>query len=141
MAINFFQEEVDFKLSNRSKRKKWLKEIASSESHKIGEVNYIFCSDEYLYRMNLEYLNHDTYTDVITFDNSEKEEVIEGDIFISLERVHENALTLQKTIDNELNRVMCHGLLHLLGYKDKSQEESLIMRRKEEESIQLFENL
>jgi len=141
MAINFFVEEISFSLNQKLKRKKWLKSIAESENHVIGELNFIFCSDEYLYKINVEYLNHDTYTDIITFDNSEKENVIEGDIFISIDRVKENAKVLEKEEEQELNRVISHGLFHLLGYKDKSKEESELMRSKEEIAIGLFKKI
>lgn len=140
MAINFFEENVEFNLSNRFKRKQWLKRIAKEELAKIGELNYIFCSDEYLHKLNVTYLNHDTYTDIITFDNSDKKNTIEGDVFISIDRIRENAYRLGQSEERELSRVICHGLFHLLGYNDKSEEESSLMRNKEEVSIQLFEN-
>ena len=141
MAINFFEEEVSFSLKEKRKRKTWLKKIAEAENHKILELNYIFCSDEYLLNINVEYLDHDTYTDIITFDNSEKEEVLEGDIFISIERVRENSQTLEINEEKELSRVISHGLFHLLGYKDKSEEEAILMRNKEEFAINLFEEI
>lgn len=141
MAINFFKEDINFNLTKRLKRKKWLSHIAEEESANIRELNYIFCSDEYLHKINIDYLNHDTYTDVITFDNSTQKNKIEGDVFISIDRVRENAFSFGIPEEKELNRVICHGLFHLLGYKDKSKEEVSIMRNKEELSIQLFENL
>lgn len=141
MAINFFSEDVNFNLSEKLKRKQWLKKIAIGEKTAIGELNYIFCSDEYLHKINLDYLNHDTYTDIITFDNSEHDNKIEGDIFISIDRVKENATKHQVSEEKELSRVISHGLLHLLGYKDKSKEEALEMRSKEEEAIQLFDKI
>lgn len=141
MAINFFEEETPFRFEKRLKRKKWLKSIAESEEYKIKDLNYIFCSDEYLYNINVEYLNHHTYTDIITFDNSEEEETIEGDIFISIERVQENSSKHQASIEDELSRVISHGLFHLIGYKDKKKEEAEIMRSKEEFAINLFKNI
>ncbi|WP_373396198.1 rRNA maturation RNase YbeY [Algoriphagus halophilus] len=141
MAINFFEEEITFRLDKRQKRKKWLKSIADSEEFKILDLNYIFCSDEYLYNINVEYLNHDTYTDIITFDNSEEEDKIEGDIFISIDRVEENSKKLQVPIEDELSRVISHGLFHLMGYKDKKKEEVEMMRTKEEFAINLFQNI
>ena len=141
MAINFFEEETTFRLDKRQKRKKWLKSIADSEEFKILDLNYIFCSDEYLYNINVEYLNHDTYTDIITFDNSEEENKIEGDIFISIDRVEENSKKLQVPIEDELSRVISHGLFHLMGYKDKKKEEVEKMRTKEEFAINLFQNI
>jgi rRNA maturation RNase YbeY len=138
MAIYFFSEEINFELKEKLIRKRWLKSIATKAGFTIRELNYVFCSDEYLYRMNLEYLNHDTYTDIITFDNSEKEFDIAGDIFVSIDRVGENAQTNNQKVETELNRVLVHGLLHLMGYKDKTKEESTMMRQKEEESINLY---
>jgi rRNA maturation RNase YbeY len=138
MAIYFFSEEINFELKEKLIRKRWLKSIATKAGFTIKELNYVFCSDEYLYRMNLEYLNHDTYTDIITFDNSEKEFDIAGDIFVSIDRVGENAQINNQKVETELNRVLVHGLLHLMGYKDKTKEESTLMRQKEEESINLY---
>lgn len=138
MAIYFFSEEINFELKEKLNRKRWLKNIAIKAGFKIKELNYVFCSDEYLYQMNLEYLNHETYTDIITFDNSEKEFDLSGDIFISIDRVNENAKTHNQEIETELSRVLAHGLLHLMGYKDKTKEESTLMRQKEEESISLY---
>ena len=138
MAIYFFSEEINFELKEKLNRKRWLKNIAIKAGFKIKELNYVFCSDEYLYQINLEYLNHETYTDIITFDNSEKEFDLSGDIFISIDRVNENAKTHNQEIETELSRVLAHGLLHLMGYKDKTKEESTLMRQKEEESINLY---
>jgi rRNA maturation RNase YbeY len=141
MAINFFTEDIPFNLPKKLKRKQWLKSIALSESFLITELNYIFCSDDYLHQMNVDYLNHDTYTDIITFDNSEEEAKIEGDVFISVDRVRENAAKHNITEELELSRVISHGLFHLMGYKDKSKEEALKMRSKEEYAIELFDKL
>ncbi len=139
MAINFFTEDIKFESSQKLKRKKWLKRLAETEGFQIQELNYIFCSDEYLYQVNMEYLNHDDYTDIITFDNSEQEKLIEGDIFISIDRVRENAEKHQQTEERELSRVISHGIFHLVGYKDKSDSEAKQMRSKEEFAIDLFE--
>lgn len=141
MPINFFTEEVLFFLKEKRKRKTWLKKLAESENQKISELNYIFCSDEYLYNINLKYLNHDTYTDIITFDNSEEGSEIEGDIFISVERVKENSQNLNTGEEQEISRVISHGLFHLLGYKDKTQEEADMMRSKEDFAISLYEKI
>jgi rRNA maturation RNase YbeY len=138
MAIYFFSEEINFELKEKLNRERWLKNIATKAGFNIRELNYVFCSDEYLYQINLEYLNHETYTDIITFDNSEKEFDLSGDIFISIDRVNENAKTHNQEIETELSRVLAHGLLHLMGYKDKTKEESTLMRQKEEESINLY---
>jgi probable rRNA maturation factor len=141
MAINFFTEDIKFDLTQKQKRKNWLKQIAQSENFKIGELNYIFCSDEYLYQINVDYLNHHTYTDIITFDNSEEEQLIEGDIFVSIDRVKENAQKLNQEESSELSRVISHGLLHLMGYKDKTKTDAEVMRSKEAFAIELFQTL
>jgi rRNA maturation RNase YbeY len=141
MAVNFFTEDIPFNLPKKQKRKQWLKSIALSESFLITELNYIFCSDDYLHQMNVDYLNHDTYTDIITFDNSEEKSKIEGDVFISVDRVRENATKHNISEELELSRVISHGLFHLMGYKDKSKEEALKMRSKEEYAIELFDKL
>jgi probable rRNA maturation factor len=138
MAIHFFQEDVRFNLSDKLKTKKWLKQLASEEGFKIEQLNYIFCSDEYLYSINIDYLDHDTYTDIITFDNSDEDHVLEGDIFISINRIKENAETQQQEFLDELLRVLSHGLYHLCGYKDKLEREISIMRSKEDEAIKKF---
>ena len=138
MAIHFFSEEIPYTLKEKLNRKRWLTKIATNAGFKIKELNYVFCSDEYLYQMNRDYLKHDTYTDIITFDNSEKKDDIEGDIFVSIDRVRENAKTHTQEVETEMNRVLAHGLLHLMGYKDKSKEEAALMRLKEEESIKLY---
>ena len=106
MAVNFFREDIKFNLPNKLKRKAWLNNIAKTEGFKIAELSYIFCSDEYLHKMNLDYLDHDTLTDIITFDNSEEEGIIEGDIFISVDRVRDNAKQLSLTEEIELSRVI-----------------------------------
>jgi len=139
MAITFFKEDTDVKIKPQKRFKNWLTQIALDHEYKIKDLNYIFCSDQYLHNINLEYLNHDTYTDIITFDNSEKEKIIEGDIFISWERVQENAHTNKVPSDIELLRVMSHGLLHLLGYKDKTKNQKLEMRTLEEKCILMFQ--
>ncbi|MFM7628721.1 MAG: rRNA maturation RNase YbeY [Algoriphagus sp.] len=141
MAIHFFSEQIAFQLPNKQKRKIWLGQLAKEDGFSLKELNYIFCTDEYLYQLNLDYLQHTTYTDTITFDSSEKEMELEGDIFISIERVKENALVHQTLFENELSRVMAHGALHLMGYKDKYKEEVALMRKKEEEAITLYQNL
>ncbi|MCL6258399.1 rRNA maturation RNase YbeY [Aquiflexum sp. TKW24L] len=140
MAILFFEEDIKFSMQEKTKTKKWLKEIANLQGFKVSELNYIFCSDEYLYNINVEYLDHKTYTDIITFDNSEKEKEIEGDIFVSIDRVKENALKENVPFEKELLRVMSHGLLHLMGYKDKREEDINTMREMENKAITLYEN-
>lgn len=141
MAIRFFAEEVKFKLHNKNKYKTWLKKVAFEEGFTIEDLNYIFCTDEYLYEINLKYLQHDDYTDVITFDQSEHPKKISGEIYISIDRVTENADILQVTFDREINRVVSHGLLHLCGYTDKSESDKTKMRLKEEAAIDILEEL
>jgi len=141
MSVNFFNEDIPFILKNKIKRKHWLKAIAAAHDSKIGELNFIFCSDEHLHKINLDYLDHDTYTDIITFDNSEVEKLIEGDIFISIDRVKENSNTLNTIQEEEINRVISHGLFHLLGFKDKSELETTLMREKEQLAIDLYNSI
>lgn len=129
--INFFVEEIDFKLKNKKNLRSWIEQTVLAEKFTLKEVNFIFCPDAYLLKINQDYLQHDTYTDIITFDNSKTEKEIVGDIFISVERVSENALTYQTTALQELHRVMIHGTLHLLGYKDKAAKEKKLMTTKE----------
>jgi rRNA maturation RNase YbeY len=130
--IHFFNEDVDFKVPNPRKTKTWLKGIINSEDYELNQLNYIFCSDEYLLNINRQYLDHDFYTDIITFDSSENKGIVEGDIFISIERVQENANDLNKTFEDELRRVLAHGILHLVGYNDIEDEQELEMRLKED---------
>lgn len=136
--IIFFNEDINFKFQGKNVIKAWLKKVADKEGFKVKNLNYIFCSDEYLHKINVEYLEHDTYTDIITFDNSEEDDVIEGDIFVSIERVKENSQTLNTVFDDELKRVIVHGLLHLCGYDDHSIEDKAEMRRLESEYISIF---
>ena len=141
MAIHFFKEDVRFTFQSNKERKAWIKATAAQYQFKVGELNYIFCSDEYLRGVNVEFLNHDYYTDIITFDNSETDNKIEGDIYISIDRVKENAISHNEAFENELNRVLIHGLLHLIGFGDKSAEESTKMRSLENEAILKFNTL
>ena len=132
--IHFFQEETSFQLDNAVKVSRWLEKIAAKEGKNINTLNYIFCSDEYLYHINVEYLDHHTYTDIITFPYEENDD-LESDIFISIDRVKENALQYKISFEQELYRVMAHGLLHLCGYGDKTPTEKITMRAKEEEYL------
>lgn len=132
--ITFLTEDIAFKLQEKLKHKSWLKDVAKVEGFEIGELNYIFCSDAYLLDINQKYLGHDTLTDIVTFDNSENPSILEGDIFISVERVRENALKFD-TANSELKRVMVHGLLHLIGYKDKGKAQKELMSKKENEHL------
>ncbi len=140
LPINFFSEEIDFQLENEEKTSNWLQKIANKEGFIVAAINYIFCDDEYLHKINMEYLNHDTYTDIITFDNSEDEDeqVLEGDIFISVDRVKENSAELKTTFEQEIHRVMVHGLLHLTGYDDHSEEDKQLMRDKENQALAIL---
>ena len=131
-AIHYFEEDIQFSLQQAIRVSDWIISCIQSEGKQVGELNYIFCSDEYLHKINMEYLNHDTFTDIITFDNSESEAMIEGDIFISIDRVRDNAQDLQIAFDEELARVMIHGVLHLVGFQDKTPEQRHNMRAKED---------
>ena len=138
--VSFHVEgDLKFQFEKELSYNSWLQSVALEEGSKIRELNYIFMTDEELLQMNIEYLSHDTYTDVITFDNSESEEFITGDIFISVERVQENAKTFNTIFENELSRVMVHGLLHLLGYEDKSDDDLKNMRSLEDKYLQLLD--
>jgi rRNA maturation RNase YbeY len=132
-----FNYETDFELSNELYYQQWLSSVILSEKKTEGEINYIFCDDEYLHKINLEYLQHDTLTDVISFDYPIGNE-LHGDIFISIERVADNANDFNVAFDDELKRVMVHGLLHFCGYKDKSESDEAMMRDKEDEKILMF---
>lgn len=132
-----FNYETDFLLENESDYERWIQQIIITENKQEGEINYVFCDDEYLLDINQKYLNHDYYTDIISFDYSVANE-LHGDIFISIDRVRENANEFKVSFHNELLRVMAHGVLHYCGYKDKTDEESALMRTKENESILLF---
>ncbi|QIL39505.1 rRNA maturation RNase YbeY [Pedobacter sp. HDW13] len=134
-AISFFTESVTYNLPQKLKIKKWLKASIEKEGFKLGELNFIFCSDEYLLGINQQYLSHDTYTDIITFDNSDEEKLIVSDIFISIERVKENAITFKTSAFDEVCRIMMHGTLHLLGYKDKGKAAKALMTQKEDEYL------
>jgi rRNA maturation RNase YbeY len=140
IMISFFSEDIKFELSNQERIAKWLKSAITTHKKQLVEISYVFCSDEYLHKINVEYLNHDTYTDIITFDNSETESEIESDIFVSVERVKENANEFGVSFDHELHRVLVHGLLHLLGFKDKTESEASEMRKQEEFWLTQLEN-
>ena len=131
-VIDFFSEDIDFELPQQEEVIAWLQSVAKHENADIQELSYVFCTDEYLLEMNQQYLEHDTFTDVITFDYAEEEGIIEGDVFISVERTRENAAGLGIAHLDELHRVMAHGLLHLLGYTDKAEADQQEMRKKED---------
>ena len=134
--INFFSEN-NFELEDNVAYEKWLQNVIISEEKKEGDINYIFCDDEYLHEINVKYLNHDDYTDIISFDNAVGN-ILHGDIFISTERVAENAEKFQVSFQKELKRGIAHGLLHFCGYKDKTDDEAQLMREKEDEKIKMF---
>ena len=132
-----FNYETDFNLDNEEAVSSWLTNVIISENKKEGEINYIFCDDDYLHKINLEYLNHDTLTDIISFDYTLGNE-LSGDIFISIERVKDNANDFKVSFDEELKRVLVHGVLHYCGYKDKGESDELLMRSKEEDKLKMF---
>ncbi len=132
-----FNYETDFELENEAQYEDWISRIIQSEGFDEGEINYIFCDDEYLHKINVEYLDHDTLTDIISFDYTVGN-LIQGDIFISVERVKDNANDFNVSFKEELKRVLSHGVLHYCGYKDKSPKDEALMRSKEEEKMQMF---
>ncbi|HCA08871.1 MULTISPECIES: rRNA maturation RNase YbeY [unclassified Chryseobacterium] len=136
--IQFFYENLQESVS--TDYQKWLEDIILSEGKKTGEINYIFCDDEYLLKINQDYLQHDYYTDIITFDYV-KGKTISGEIFVSLQRISDNASTLSRDYEEELKRVLAHGILHLAGYKDKTEEEEKEMRRMEDLYLAKFRDL
>ncbi|WP_317192262.1 rRNA maturation RNase YbeY [Hymenobacter ruricola] len=137
-GIEFMVEDVpEFELSDAEELIGWIERVASVHEHRIVQLTYIFCSDDYLHQLNVEYLDHDTLTDVITFDNSDDADILEGDIFISVERVRDNAQDLGVSFRDELHRVMIHGVLHLLGYHDKDLLSQTAMRKKEDDCLSL----
>jgi probable rRNA maturation factor len=137
--ISFTPEGIDYTLKNKDQLILWISEVITAEDKELGELSYIFCSDEYLHKMNLEYLNHDTFTDIITFNYCE-DDLISGDIFISMDRVEENAKEYGVTFNEELKRVIVHGVLHLVGYNDKSDQEQEEMTAKEDFYLSLYSN-
>lgn len=132
-----FNYELDFKLEGETIYSDWLSKVINSEMRNEGEINYVFCDDNYLIEINQQYLNHDTLTDIISFDYSIGNE-LHGDIFISVERVRENAIDFNVDFEEELKRVLVHGVLHYCGYKDKNEEDGILMRQKEEEKMRMF---
>jgi rRNA maturation RNase YbeY len=136
-SISFFSEDIDFIFNNESLCVSWLEKSIKNEGKIAGDLSFVFCDDEYLHKINLQYLKHDTYTDIITFDYTEAN-IIAGDIFISIDRVKENATAFNTLFENELSRVIIHGVLHLVGYKDKTEEESTLMRAKEDFYLNLL---
>ncbi len=136
MQINYFTEELDYRLRGKNKLREWISAAIDKEGLETGVINYIFCSDKYLLKINEDYLQHFDFTDVITFDYS-AEEIISGDIFISIDRIKENAQQFKQKFTDELHRVMIHGVLHLMGYKDKSPSDKSEMTAKEDYYLSL----
>lgn len=129
--VRYFTEDTQFAFKEKALNNKWYKLVASSEVRKLGDINVIFCSDRYILDINMRYLQHDYFTDIITFDYCEKD-ILSGDLFISVDSVKENALFYNTTFEDELNRVLVHGVLHLIGYDDHKDEDIAVMRLKED---------
>ena len=138
--IRYFQEDIRFELKQKMQNNRWLKMVAGSEMKKLGAVNIIFCSDNYILDVNMKYLQHDYFTDIITFDYCEKD-ILSGDLFISIDSVRENAQFYGTEFVDELNRVMVHGLLHLIGYDDHTEADIAVMRQKENYYLQMKASL
>jgi len=134
-----FNYETDFKLTNETQLTNWVVSCIENNDFKVGEINYIFCDDIYLHKLNIEFLQHDTYTDIISFDNTIGK-IIGGDIFISIERIRENATIFKSSFEAELHRVIIHGVLHYMGYKDKTKEDKHLMREKENNCLTKLNN-
>ncbi|PRY14997.1 rRNA maturation RNase YbeY [Pontibacter ummariensis] len=135
--IEFFSEDIEFELENPEQVSEWITTVIEQHGQELSNLTYVFCSDDYLHEINVEYLDHDTLTDIITFNNADEEGIIEGDIFISVDRVRENAQDLGTAFKDELHRVIIHGVLHLLGFRDKTEEEETLMRKQEDSSLSL----
>jgi rRNA maturation RNase YbeY len=137
MSIQYFIEDIAFPKVKKRITSNWIKQVIFLEEKRVGDISFIFCSDEYLLSVNRKYLNHDYYTDIITFDDVEGN-VINGDIIISVDRVKENSIEFQTSFENEIHRIVIHGVLHLLGYKDKTKKDKLLMTEKEDLYLKLF---
>lgn len=137
MPIHYFSNQIDFKLKNQRKTTLWIASVAKKEKKAIGEISYVFCSDEYLLSLNQQFLKHNTFTDIMTFDYSEGKKELSGEIYVSIDRVADNAAKFKTDFQDELHRVMIHGVLHLAGYKDKKSVEKALMRKKEEACLSL----
>jgi len=137
MGIQYFNEDVPLPKIKKRNSTKWIRETILSEGKRVGDISFIFCSDNYLLEVNKTYLDHDYFTDIITFDYVEGT-LINGDIFISVDRVLDNSVEFKTTFENELNRILIHGILHLLGYKDKNKKDKLLMTEKEDFYLKLL---
>lgn len=140
MSIRFSSQSVDFEPQNELWVKKWITEVVNRRGKTVGNINYLFCDDEYLLSVNQQYLQHDTFTDIITFDYCVGS-LVSGDILISVERVSENATLFGASFEQELHRVVIHGVLHLLGQGDKSKQEAAEMRRQEADALKLWDDM
>ena len=138
--ISYFNEDIDFRFKGKALNNRWLRMVAGSEVKRVGDISIIFCSDNYILDVNMRYLQHDYFTDIITFDYCEGDR-LSGDLFISIDSVRENALFYGAEFEDELNRVMVHGLLHLIGYDDHTDEEQKVMRTKEDYYLSLRKSL
>jgi probable rRNA maturation factor len=142
LTITFNNQDIAFNLKHKNRLKNWLKDALKKEGKKADAINYIFCSDEYLLEYNRKYLQHNSYTDIITFDNSEKNQkgelILSGDIFISIDRVNENAKKYDVVFEEELRRILIHGVLHLAGYLDKNKKDKELMTKKEDEYLSSY---
>ena len=136
--INFFSEKIRFKLSNPRKTTSWIKTVIKKEGCTLNSLNYIFCSDEYLKEINIQYLGHNTYTDIVTFNYNPSKDVLDGEIYISVDRVRDNAKSFDSDFQSELHRVIIHGVLHLIGFNDKTKREKTLMREKEDTYLSLL---
>ena len=137
MSIQYFNEDVPLPKLKKRKSTNWIKDTIQTEGKRVGDISFIFCSDNYLLEVNKNYLDHDYFTDIITFDYVEGF-LISGDIFISVDRVLDNSVEFKTTFENELNRILIHGVLHLLGYKDKDKKDKLLMTEKENIYLKLL---
>jgi len=135
--IEFFSEDIEFELDNPDQVSEWIATVIEQHGQELSNLTYVFCSDDYLHQINVEYLDHDTLTDIITFNNADEDGTVEGDIFISVDRVRDNSTELGTSFEDELHRVIIHGVLHLLGFSDKSEEEEALMRKQEDSSLSL----
>ncbi len=139
-TIWFFSEGTDYTLKNKGHIRKWLRTIIREEKYKTGELNFIFCPDDYLLEINSKYLNHNTLTDIVTFDLSEQTGIIQGDIYISVDRARDNAGIFKVPFQEEIRRLLAHGVLHLMGYKDKTPEDKAVMTARENYCLSLPAN-
>ena len=135
-----FNYETEFQLNNEENTSKWIQECIEKEGFELGEINYIFCDDAYLHKLNIEFLQHDTLTDIISFDYT-LGKLVGGDIFISVERVNDNANEFDTSFEDELHRVIIHGVLHYMKYKDKTEKEKQMMRSKENECLEILDKI